>query len=67
MPICELKMRNVSTYLAALGNFDGVHWGHQRIIARVVEKSHACGGIPTVITFYPLPSRAYILKNRFFN
>lgn len=55
-----------SPLVAAIGNFDGVHVGHQRIIARVVEKATACGGIPTIITFYPLPYRRLHPEKPFF-
>jgi riboflavin kinase/FMN adenylyltransferase len=41
--------------VATIGNFDGVHQGHQRIIARVTEKARDCNGIPAALIFYPLP------------
>ncbi|MBC8122942.1 MAG: bifunctional riboflavin kinase/FAD synthetase [Gemmatimonadaceae bacterium] len=37
----------------ALGNFDGVHLGHQAVIRTVLERSG--GGTPTVLTFEPHP------------
>ncbi len=36
----------------ALGSFDGLHEGHRRVIARVVENAP---GIPTVVSFWPHP------------
>ena len=36
----------------ALGNFDGVHRGHQQVIAPVVRSEH---GISTILTFDPHP------------
>lgn len=44
-----------------IGNFDGVHRGHQAILARVGEESAARGLVPTVMTFEPHP-RAYFAR-----
>ena len=38
-----------------LGVFDGLHLGHQLIMQTVVERAHAIGAVPTVITFEPHP------------
>ena len=38
-----------------LGVFDGLHLGHQLIMKTVVERAHAVGAMPTVITFDPHP------------
>jgi riboflavin kinase/FMN adenylyltransferase len=38
-----------------LGVFDGLHLGHQLIVRTVVERAHASGAVPTVITFDPHP------------
>ncbi|MEO6026843.1 MAG: bifunctional riboflavin kinase/FAD synthetase [Candidatus Binatia bacterium] len=38
-----------------LGNFDGVHRGHQAILGRVVEVAHADGGDAVALTFNPHP------------
>ncbi len=40
-----------------LGNFDGVHLGHQALLARVVERARALGGAALVYTFHPHPLR----------
>lgn len=37
----------------SLGNFDGVHLGHQAIITRVVQEARARHGTALVLTFYP--------------
>lgn len=39
----------------SLGVFDGLHLGHQLIVKTVVQRAHACGAIPTIITFDPHP------------
>jgi len=35
----------------ALGVFDGVHLGHQRVIGRTVDLARECGGLAVVTTF----------------
>jgi riboflavin kinase / FMN adenylyltransferase len=45
-----------SLHLAlTIGNFDGVHRGHQAMLARVVEAADDLGLTPTVLTFDPHP------------
>ncbi|MEX0586600.1 MAG: bifunctional riboflavin kinase/FMN adenylyltransferase, partial [Pirellulales bacterium] len=41
----------------AIGNFDGVHRGHARIIERLRERAAAVGGPAVVFTFDPHPVR----------
>jgi riboflavin kinase/FMN adenylyltransferase len=43
----------------ALGNFDGVHRGHQAVIGRAVAAARAVGGPALVATFDPHPSRHF--------
>ena len=40
-----------------LGNFDGVHLGHQAILRRVVGEAHAHQGTAVVYTFSPHPAK----------
>jgi len=40
-----------------LGNFDGVHRGHQALVAKIVEEARVRGGTPVVLTFDPHPAR----------
>jgi len=37
------------------GMFDGVHLGHRKVIARLLEVCHSCNGESVVITFWPHP------------
>jgi len=39
----------------AIGNFDGVHLGHARIVERLLEKARHVGGPAVVFTFDPHP------------
>jgi riboflavin kinase/FMN adenylyltransferase len=41
----------------SVGNFDGVHRGHARIVQRLVEAARAVGGPAVVFTFDPHPVR----------
>jgi riboflavin kinase/FMN adenylyltransferase len=41
--------------IATIGNFDGMHIGHQEIIRGVVEQARATQRPSTVITFHPHP------------
>jgi riboflavin kinase/FMN adenylyltransferase len=41
--------------VVSLGNFDGVHLGHQAILTRLVEEARERGGDAVVITFFPHP------------
>jgi riboflavin kinase/FMN adenylyltransferase len=50
---CERRFRSP---VATLGNFDGVHRGHQEILSRVVRQARELGGDAIVITFFPHPT-----------
>jgi riboflavin kinase/FMN adenylyltransferase len=41
--------------IAAIGNFDGVHRGHQEIIGRVLERARVLGAQSMAVTFDPHP------------
>ncbi len=43
--------------LATVGNFDGVHLGHQRIFATLRERVEPVGGTVVAITFNPHPQK----------
>ena len=43
--------------VVTIGNFDGVHLGHQKIFKEVVAKAEEIGGTPIAITFQPHPVR----------
>ena len=45
--------------VAAIGNFDGVHLGHVKVIAAAVDHAHEVGMTPAVITFDPHPRRFF--------
>jgi riboflavin kinase/FMN adenylyltransferase len=42
---------------AAIGNFDGLHLGHQKILRRLVERARQHGLYSVVLTFSPHPEK----------
>ena len=49
------RSKNSPAAVAAVGNFDGYHLGHQRILGRVSEISRSRGLTPILISLYPHP------------
>src|ERR1700720_892107 len=43
--------------VVTIGNFDGVHLGHQKILSGLVERARANDLESAVLTFYPHPAR----------
>lgn len=50
------QMPAVKNRVVTIGNFDGVHRGHQSLLSRVLFWSQYHQAVPTVATFYPLPA-----------
>jgi riboflavin kinase/FMN adenylyltransferase len=46
----------------AIGNFDGVHLGHQAIFARLLECARMPGLLPAIMTFEPHPREFFTPK-----
>jgi riboflavin kinase / FMN adenylyltransferase len=46
--------------VATIGNFDGVHLGHQAIVARVIEKAKSLGLPSCVLVFEPHPKEFFM-------
>jgi riboflavin kinase/FMN adenylyltransferase len=49
--------------VVTIGNFDGVHIGHQALFHTVIEKADGVGGTSVAITFDPHPIRVLKTKN----
>jgi riboflavin kinase/FMN adenylyltransferase len=45
------------TSVMAIGNFDGIHLGHQAILRAAVERAHALNAVSTALTFDPSPRK----------
>jgi riboflavin kinase / FMN adenylyltransferase len=52
----ENYKKSVLPVYLALGNFDGIHLGHQRLLSDCVSKAHANNGISAAFIFDPHPS-----------
>ena len=48
--------------IAAIGNFDGVHLGHRRLVERVRDAAREAGRPAVILTFEPHP-RAYFMPD----
>ncbi len=55
MHLCLTLRRAEGPTVATIGNFDGVHRGHQRLILRVIARAREIGAASTVVTFEPQP------------
>ena len=51
--------------VVTIGNFDGVHIGHQALFSQVIEKAESIDGTSVVITFEPHPIRVIKSKKHF--
>jgi len=49
--------RKLDNAVVTTGTFDGVHYGHQKILKRLKELSSASGGESVVITYWPHPRK----------
>jgi riboflavin kinase/FMN adenylyltransferase len=46
--------------ILAMGCFDGVHIGHQKVISTAVDQAKACGGEAWIYTFNPHPAKVLV-------
>ena len=49
------EFKRLNNAVATIGTFDGVHFGHQKIINRLCELAKATGGESVILTFFPHP------------
>ena len=49
------EFKRLNNAVATIGTFDGVHFGHQKIIKRLCELAKATGGESVILTFFPHP------------
>jgi riboflavin kinase/FMN adenylyltransferase len=49
--------------IATIGNFDGVHLGHQQLLRDLVDRAMKLNATPTVVTFHPHPLQVLAPQN----
>jgi riboflavin kinase / FMN adenylyltransferase len=49
--------------VVTMGNFDGVHLGHQNLMQDLVQRAARIGGTPIVLTFHPHPLQVLAPNN----
>lgn len=49
--------RRLTNPILTIGNFDGVHLGHQAILQTVIERAQVIGGVSVLYTFEPHPRK----------
>jgi riboflavin kinase/FMN adenylyltransferase len=47
--------KKLDNAIVTIGTFDGVHYGHQKIIKRLCELAKSSGGESVILTFFPHP------------
>lgn len=47
----------LAPFTLAIGNFDGVHLGHQALVTRTIAWAHQLHARPAALTFHPHPTR----------
>ncbi|MEZ5476626.1 MAG: bifunctional riboflavin kinase/FAD synthetase [Thiolinea sp.] len=53
--LAQRPVRPAQDCVATIGNFDGLHRGHQQVLQQVQQQARAMGLPATVISFEPLP------------
>lgn len=53
----DIRLPDDRRIVATIGNFDGLHLGHQAIMRTIVDRARATNGLATVVTFHPHPLR----------
>ncbi|RZK78754.1 MAG: bifunctional riboflavin kinase/FAD synthetase [Pedobacter sp.] len=49
------EFNKLNNAVVTIGTFDGVHYGHQKIIKRLCELAKSTGGESVILTFFPHP------------
>lgn len=49
------EFNKLANAVVTIGTFDGVHFGHQKIIKRLCEMAKSSGGESVLLTFFPHP------------
>ena len=57
--------KNHKNSSVTIGNFDGMHMGHIKLLEKTIELTKKYGTIPVVLTFSPMPEEYFQKKNFF--
>lgn len=57
--IRQIARTDAAPSAVAIGNFDGLHRGHQAVLAVMMAAANARGLVPSVLTFEPHPRRLF--------
>jgi riboflavin kinase/FMN adenylyltransferase len=49
------EFKKLANAVVTIGTFDGVHYGHQKIVKRLCELAKETGGESVILTFFPHP------------
>jgi riboflavin kinase/FMN adenylyltransferase len=49
------EFKKLDNAVVTIGTFDGVHFGHQKIVKRLCELAKSTGGESVILTFFPHP------------
>ena len=58
----EAKQALIGPTVVSIGNYDGVHLGHQHVVTQLLEKSRLFGLPSVVVTFDPLAKEYFAQK-----
>jgi len=47
--------QDITNPVVTIGNFDGVHWAHQKVFKKIIERARDLHGTSVAITFEPHP------------
>ena len=65
MRVANSPEQTLTPTAIALGNFDGIHRGHQKVLEKIFEQSHSAKTdylYPTVVSFHPHPREFFTGK-----
>ena len=62
----ENRIKDIKNPVVTIGNFDGVHKGHQNIFKTINKKAREIAGESVVITFEPHPLKVFTGEDKLF-
>lgn len=60
--LADSSSKTARGHAIAIGNFDGVHLGHQRLLRRTIELAAQQGSCPSALVFWPSPREFFQSK-----